>query len=246
MSAFSTLLLSLGPSLYWPLDSVAGATDQSGNARNGTAVGPTIGGDTSEPLVDGVGGSTLLDGIDDRITSTYNPWTLGAVRSYGGFALRNTDTTTDTVVGGTAGNGTNRRPLILTFSTDASPSGATIDADEGVAGVGTWADAIPTGQWVFWVVIHDDTALTGELFVNGQSKGVVTGLNPLSALNTTMGYQLGMSRSTLNPYDGKLAHAFVFESALTPASIISLAELAASPRVVAGTFDPLLNTKMWF
>src|SRR5262245_34576739 len=105
MSAFSTLLATFSPALYWPLDSINGGTDQSGNGRNGSAAGGiTIGGDSSEPLIDGTGGSTLFDGTDDRVTSTYNPYVNGGTLTLLGFGYRDTSTTSDTLFSGSAAN----------------------------------------------------------------------------------------------------------------------------------------------
>src|SRR5690606_348620 len=61
--------------LYWPLDSEDGATDLSGNGRDGTGQGGiAIGGSSNSPFTTG-GGSTEFDGNDDAITrSDYDLW----------------------------------------------------------------------------------------------------------------------------------------------------------------------------
>jgi len=66
---FSQSLLALGPDLYWPLDAVYGATDQSGNGRNGTADGGIVlgGYSASPPPIAGVTSCTDFDGSNDRI-----------------------------------------------------------------------------------------------------------------------------------------------------------------------------------
>lgn len=65
--------LALGPSILLPLDGANGATDISGNGRNGTgAGGVTIGGHTPGPLAIGDTGATDFDGSNDRIATTYS------------------------------------------------------------------------------------------------------------------------------------------------------------------------------
>ena len=65
-SAYETAVLTHGPELYWPLNATDGATDKSGNGRDGTAFGPTVGGTAGGPPIVGTDGTcTEFDGTDD-------------------------------------------------------------------------------------------------------------------------------------------------------------------------------------
>lgn len=68
---YQETVTALSPSIFLPLGASAGLTDLTANARNGTAVGsPTIGG-LSGPLTVSDGGSTVLNGSSQYITTTY-------------------------------------------------------------------------------------------------------------------------------------------------------------------------------
>jgi hypothetical protein len=71
LSAYANVVKSLAPGLYWPLNSASGATDGSGNGRDGTGGGGiTIGGHSATyPPILGETSCTDFDGSDDRIVA---------------------------------------------------------------------------------------------------------------------------------------------------------------------------------
>lgn len=223
MTAFATLLASLSPSLYWPLDSINGITDQSGNGRNGTALGTTP--DASEPLADGAGGSTLLDGIDDAVNATYNPYVNGAARTFGMFAWRRVNTAQHALLGhnGIVGDDPNwwltSGADTLNWSPDPNGGTASSNASSGVG----------TGQWAFAVLVFNEATNAVEQFVNGASLGALSNATAYGAGASNLSLGRKNNNSGQAWFDGKLAHFFVVESALSATNIADLSAAAGVP-----------------
>lgn len=215
MASYRDLIRADSPSLYWPLDATYGATDQSGNSRNGTGGGGvSIGGYSGSPIT-GETTATDLDGSNDRVTSAYNPFATSSVRTFEGWAYRDTSSSYDVLAAsGAASN-------YVMIQIVGSSTNVDIYTNAGVVVPSTFASAWPGNtQWVHWAVILDDSANTYTLYINGVSKG--TNSAALSYAASPGNLQLGAEGSGFsNPFDGKMAHFAVFERALTASEIKS-------------------------
>lgn len=80
-TAFGNYLLSLNPSLWWTLDAETGATDLSGNGRNGTGTGVTVGGYTTTypPIVGADPSCTNFNAGTDNVAQLTGGMTRGAI-----------------------------------------------------------------------------------------------------------------------------------------------------------------------
>src|SRR4029078_3173983 len=86
--------MALGPGMFLPLDSLYGASDLTFNQRNGAAQGGlSIGGYTTT-LPGGLLAATDFNGSSHRISTTYNPFTAGTVRSFSLWAHHDTSRAT--------------------------------------------------------------------------------------------------------------------------------------------------------
>lgn len=217
-ATFRSILMDLTPALYWPLDAVDGATDQSGNARNGTGSGGvTIGGHTatSPAIVDEDASCTDFDGSNDKITSTYAPWTNGRATSFIGWARRDANTTSDVLFGST-GDGD---VLFLNGGSDT----ARFTTFGGGAESDDWA-GFTAAAWHFWALVFDEPNNTAAFYRNG---ALVTSLaHPGTWFGSNGNFEVGATGATSNPFDGKQAHVAVFESGLTAQNISDLYDAA--------------------
>lgn len=217
MASFRDSVLALVPSLYWPLDATYGATDQSGNGRNGTGVGSvSIGGHsaTAPPFVgQGDGTCTDFDGTDDRVTSTYAPFTNATVRTWIGWGYRDTDTGDDALWGST-GDGDN-----LKLQANPPADTAQFTTFGGGSESDGWSGWSVT-TWYFWALVFDEPGDTVSLYLNGS---LVSSLaHPGTYFAGDGNFEVGMSGSSSYPFDGKQAHVAVFEFGLTSLQIADL------------------------
>lgn len=207
MSAYSQLILADAPALHWTLDADTGATDLSGNGYDGTAVsGISIGGYSGSPIT---GESTSTDFAGGYITSSYNPFTAGTVRTYSGWASLDVTTATGHILVGSVG--ANWQALQVVAS-----NRATTWYTNGGAN-GAFGTFWPSGTgWHHWAMIFSDTADTAALYINGALVNTVAaaatyGASPgLLAFGAFTGTQL---------WDGRMAHVAIFERALTASEI---------------------------
>lgn len=202
------------PILYWPLDSLHGATDLSGNARNGTADGGvSIGGYSGSPI-SGETTSTDFDNTDDAVTISYDPYVDGTVRTFAGWAYRDTDGGVDTIIGSSSTGAGSPRLTLSSGSTNVvwranGTTGTTI----------TWTAAWPGNtQWVHWVLIFDETNDLATLYINGVLVSAQADTNVTGAGN----FQVGRRATSTEPFDGKQAHVGIWDRALTAAEIRAL------------------------
>jgi hypothetical protein len=213
---FRSLLLSYGPSLYWALDDTDLATDLSGNGRDGTASGVTIGGHTATfPPIDGEDPScTEFDNTDDAVTSTYAPFTNGTTRTFLGWAWRDTSTSADVLV---SGSGTYPNTTII----QGANGSQTVEFYNGAAATASWAAAWPgNAQWVFWAVVFNETTNDATLYINGSAVSTVSQTDAYDA--AAGNYQIGRIAGGNNPFDGKMGHVAVLESGLTAQQVEDL------------------------
>jgi RHS repeat-associated protein len=209
------------PSLLWRLGETSGTTaaDSSGAGHNGTYQNaPTLGinGALSSGYDDD--GAVDLNGTNQRVSSNYNPFTGSSVRTFEGWARRDTDTTRDALFGGTGV--TENAPYLwlgVQGSSTNPPSTVTWQPSGNSGGGTQWDNAWPgTGQWVHWALVFNDAADTAELFVNGQSKGVRSIPTSYGLLSSS--FQLGgwIGLNTLkDPFDGAMDEVAVYERGLS-------------------------------
>ena len=238
MSDFSDLLLSLTPSLYWKLDSVALATDQSGNGRNGTAGGGvSIGAFGDGPPILGENDtSTDFDGTDDRVESSYNPFINGTTRTFTGWAWRDASASIDAFLGG------NVASVTPVFNLASGNNSVQFQAQANAL-TATWTAAWPgNAQWAFFALIFREASDTADLYINGVFISTQAMTN---AYNAAPGnYKIGARSGTAtDPFDGKLAHFAVFESGLTAQNIADLYEYAISGIPPPATFPLRVREK---
>jgi Concanavalin A-like lectin/glucanases superfamily len=220
---FSSYLLSLGPALYWRLGA-NGLVDQSGNARNGTAVGGLTVGGVAGALADDIDAATDFDGVDDRVTSTYNPFVNGTTRTFAGVAWRDNLSAQHALFGSDVASG--NVMCVLTAGTNSVSF--SVDGTTFVTWAGAWP--IENLQWVHWALIFNETTNVAELFVNGVSKGT---RSVAQAYNASPGnLKLGtVTASNQYPFDGKMDEFAVWARALTPAEVLTLARHAVGKGV---------------
>lgn len=213
---YSTAILALTPNLYWKLNQADGATDKSGNGRNGTAAGGAVIGQAVGLFSDG---ATFLDESvvqSQNVTSTYNPFTNGQPLSVVGLAYRDDIVDNDTIFSSDAGAA---NPT-LRINTDASPSQVTFWPATGGVNV-SWDDVWPVATWVHWALVFDEPGDTVELFLNGVSVGVKA---MVGAYNVAPGnFDLGARAGGAEPFGGRVAHTTVFANTkLTAGQITTL------------------------
>lgn len=215
LTGLEEAIIAKNPELYWPLDSVDGATDLTGNGHDGTGGGGiSIGGFA-------FGTSTDFDGTDDRITSGWSPYVNGTSRTFIGQAWRDTSTTADTVFASGAAAATDSVNMFLGSATQNvvwRAGGSDEDSD-------TWTAAWPgDGQWVFWALVFSEATDTASLYINGS---LVSALTHTADYDAGVGtFQLGANTSSFTtPFDGKMKHVAIYMRALSAADIATLADL---------------------
>lgn len=215
-SPYEAAVMDLTPSIFLPLTKTAPLTDLSGNARNGTAGGGlTAGGYTPGPLAAGDNGATNFDGINDKVTTTYDPFVNATTRTFMGWAYRDS----------AAANGV----LFSAVATaDAAAAWVRIIATSGDvqfsflnSPVATWtaAWASLTTTWVHWAVVVDEPNDTITLYLNGALVSAKT--SAIQWGGPYLGFQLGVRAAASDPFDGKMAWVSVHESALTGPQILA-------------------------
>lgn len=196
------LVLADAPQQFLLLDAVDGLIDASGNARNGTAAGGvTIGG------ASGPGdsfGATDFDGVDDRVTSTYNPFVNGSTRTFFGWGNRDTHAANMALMAGT--NATTCPRLLLSA---ASPAAITWEPDRSTGTTNTWLGGPADLAWFSWMLVFAEAANTAHLLINGISLGVQANATAYNAAPGNI--QWGIAQTTAFPFDGKISHVGVVD-----------------------------------
>lgn len=166
--SYRSEVLADTPLLYWRLGELAGtaAADASGNARNGTYVAaPTLG--AAGAILGDTDTAADLDGAAQYVTSTYNPFTPGADRTFEAWVYRKSNATADAILGGeVAAGGT--ALLRLAAGSD------TLNFYPQASAAASWAaSGIGTGAWHHVVVAFNNAADQATLYVDGTNKGTV-------------------------------------------------------------------------
>lgn len=223
--AYTNKIKALGPIAYWPQAESSGTTivDESGNGRNGTYVGVTLGqpGIGDGRTAAGYDGATSYGNIySASLAAAFNPreftiagwlktatWTDGAVRAMTRIRKSGSGDRIDIYKDGTANTIT-----------------AVYVANGVTKAVGFTFGVAPTA----FTHIAVSVTLSGnamKLFINGVQQGVTaTGLGTwiVTTLDATQCVIGAISSSPVNVTNGALGHMAVF-GALSAAEIASLA-----------------------
>lgn len=205
MSAYSDLIVADGPGLYWTLDALTGATDLSGNGRNGTgAGGVTIGGFADGPIIGAHKSSTDFDGIANLITSPYACFVGGSTRSFEGWVNRDVNANFNIIFGGSGGS----TPPDLYL--DAGNDGFNFEPrfSGGPAFGAIW---VGYGAWGYFALTWID-GVSGTANICGHSTAPVADAGTYSSPGN---FQVGDAGGAGVAMNGKIAHIAVYEYALS-------------------------------
>jgi Concanavalin A-like lectin/glucanases superfamily len=194
--------------------------------------GATIG-----PYFDGSSPDASWEGTPNNSASKrLGPFVNGGTRTFEGWALRDTDTTVDTLFGGSAPSNAPRLRL------EAGSKDVSWRADAGTGTAKTWTAAWPgSGQWVHWALVFDEAANAVALYINGS---LVSSKLDNDQFNASAGsFMAGARGATSDYFDGKLDEVAAYDHALSPDRI--QAHHAAGPSglgwVTATATDPGLG-----
>lgn len=140
----------------------------------------------------------------------------GTVRTFCGFAYRESSTGTQALVGGSDTSGAPPRFTLLGGSDTAR-----LRADGSTSVV--WSESgISTGQWVHWALAFRGADDEVELFIDGESKGAQAYATNWSAEPGHL--TIGAYGSGTAPWNGRMAHFAVFYHELSEATIRALSD----------------------
>lgn len=197
--------------LYFPMDETTGTTATnraagSLGARNGTISGATIG----QSGIRGNGYS--FDGVNDVITTTYNPFT--APVTFGGLAYRNTNVSGDCLIGGD-----NANMAIVRINSGGNNVSFWANSSSSTT---TFNNAARVGEWFAWALTYDGSS--AKLYINGQ---LVASNSYSVAFQSGNVYRIGAWSAALSdPFIGLMQHMFIASRILSPEEIQKIAKLA--------------------
>jgi Concanavalin A-like lectin/glucanases superfamily len=228
------LALPPGPELFWSLAAGGGGNiDQSGHGRNGGGFGGiTVGGFASGPFLNST--STDFDGVDDTLTSSYQPFINGSKLSIAGWAMRDTAGAINTLfssanlVAGTwvrcwldASNN-----VWITFNGGTTPYQLNLSSSNTWPGIGVW---------VHWAFVWDSTKSRGFFYVNG-NRGAEAPL-PINGYQSSPGpLDFGSRGATADWFDGKMRSVSVFSRLLSESEVRALYNNGVATGYVAGSY----------
>lgn len=216
MSAYSDAVLAEAIlALYWRLGESAGTfEDQTANNRDGTNAGGVTYSQTGL-LTNDADTSAGFPGLNNgRVTAAYSPFVAGSVRTFEGWAYRDTSAGEDQLF---SGDGANPPRLLLgsggqnvAFRPDNSAAGGDV----------TWTNAWPgNAQVVHWVLVFDDSANTAKLYINGALVSEQAATEPYGAApgNFHLGGQSGGGSALFN---GRMDEVAIYEGELSAERIL--------------------------
>jgi RHS repeat-associated protein len=220
--------------LFWRLGEAEGPTaaDSSGNERTGTYVASPNLSQSGAPIGAADDGAVELNGSNQYLSSDYIPFDLGSTRTFAGWAYREGDGTVDTLFGGDDLDQSQTAPrLQLSVNSGQNQTGKNVTwrpfgTALGAASI-TWSNVWPgINTWVQWSLVWNDSARTGDLFINGVDKGTQS---------TTASYNTSGSRDPLvvgaagdgqnfsDHFQGKEDEFQVYTSGLSASDLTALA-----------------------
>lgn len=223
---YTNKVKALGPIAYWPQAEPSGTTivDESGNGRNGTYVGVTLG----QP---GIGDGRTAAGYDG-VTSYGNIYSASLAGAWNGQELTISTGVRITDAGIWADVLSHRFVYISVDANNrvylekqgipgnllcAYVAGGTLKAV-------SWASGSPT-TWLHVAITASKTADQMKFYVNGAQVGTTqTGLGTwVGALASTLCCIGAQNTTPTNAHKGVAAHTAIFNRALSAAEIASLA-----------------------
>lgn len=170
MSAYSDVVLADSPLLYWRLGEGAGtnADDATANDRDGTYAGSYTLGAAGALSTDPDSSVSMSGTGGDKITSSYAPFvTGGSGHTFEAWVNRTSTSGYHTIFGASGSSS----PLVrMESGTDK------LEFFARNGGGGSWASSgIGTGVWRHVVVTFSGIGEVAELFVDGASRGQITG-----------------------------------------------------------------------
>lgn len=224
--AYTNKVIALAPIAYWPLADASGATatDESGNARNGSYVGsPTLG-------VTGIGDGRTAATFNgtSSYTNIYSASLAGAFNSQEGtisawFKVSAAGVWTDATFRRVAVFFVDNNNFVSIHRTSTNNQ---LRVQYGAGGTQKFTDASTSATgWLHAAVTWSKAAdqlkgyLSGAQFGSTQT-GLGTWAGSLSSTGTLIG-ALATTPSQL--WSGDLAHVAIFTSALSAANVLALA-----------------------
>lgn len=218
-SRFLRTVQVMDPTLLWMLDDAYGASDLSGNGRDGTGGGDIVIGDAADLLAFEDAGATTFDASNDRVATSYAIWSDTQERTLVALAAKTTLTNATIFAGDVSADS----PALAVQALSANVRFRVRDNDTSAASQATWTDAWPatTGPVLCGldVDLGDDQA---ELYINGVSKGVVAGLT--QTLLNAGNLKVGARGSATNPFGGSIGPVCCFERLLSAREHLRLAK----------------------
>lgn len=236
MSAYSDLILSKSPLLYWQLDEnppgTGTAADASGNGRTGTYVGSpsSVAGlfSGSAAAVDFVGGTKC-------VTSAYNPFAVNTSLTFECWVKRATSTNADTMWGSDAA-------ASMVFFRFASGSD-TIQFFPQNGNSAAWTSTgVVTGEVYHVVLAWNGSTDSAQLYVNGVD---LTSKSVAQDFNATPGnFTVGARRNDfIEQFDGVLDEVAVYSGILSGASILENYQAGVgTPQLLSPSADSVDGT----
>lgn len=204
------------------MDEPSGTTvaDGTGNGRTGTANGGLTRGIASPITSDTSSLACAFDGVDDTITSSYNPFSNAAKVTYEGWAYRTDHATNDAIFGDFGGGVLCRLTGAGTFQWFPNTSDVVIQ----------WFTWPGDAQWVYWVLFHDpvSSSKVSKLWLNGV----------FQASKASVNYATGAGTLTLggsgDPFKGRQDEFCVYSGEPSDADVLARYQ-SAFAIVVAGS-----------
>ena len=215
---YTNKVQALSPIAYWPQAEPSGTTivDESGNGRDGTYTGVTLG-------ASGIG--------DGRTAATYVPGSTSRGNVFSASLQAAFNSAEGTIVcwcqvraAGVWADGQNRR--IFQFLADASNN--VLDWTYIAGGVSSArTKTITPTAWFHLALTWSKSGDQVKAYYNGIQEGAtLTGLGVWAGSLAATGTTIGSSSSAGSfIWDGNLAHAAIFGSALSAAQVATLAAL---------------------
>lgn len=208
---------TIGTDIFLPLGNNDGLVDRSGNERNGTAAGSiVIGASSPGPLAVADEDATDFNGTGNRVSTAYSPFVNGGVKTFMGWAWRDTSSSSDVIFSSDASFAGNLWPVLQLSS---GSQNVTFRPRQTAGLVATWAAAWPgNAEWVHWALVQNQPTGELSLYINGAlaSTQTVTGEYDATPGNLMIGRA---SVSEVSPFDGKMAWFSITARALTPEEI---------------------------
>jgi hypothetical protein len=224
--AYSDVVLSKSPLLYWKLDEdppgTGTAADASGNGRTGTYVGsPT----SIRGLLSQGSTKAVLFGSGQYITSTYNPYAIDTSLTFECWVRRDSNTGADAMWGSDAA------ASMVIFRLPASAD--TVQLFPQNASRVDWLNSgvgVGTGSHI--VLAWNGTTDAARLYINAQDKGQQTVGQDFAAAPGN--FSVAMRATGNDIWNGALDEVAIYSGILSGASVLE--------NYLAGTAAGLMST----